>query len=67
MKKKGKYSRCLLTEEEDSVLEVLAREAGLSTSDFISMLVKQDAKKRGLLLRPGKYVMIGEGGGRLGK
>ncbi|MDP2644325.1 MAG: hypothetical protein Q8P24_05255 [Desulfobacterales bacterium] len=65
--KKVKYFRCLLTEDEDSVLKILAQNVGLSNSDFISMLVKQDAKKRGLLSRPGKYVMIGEGGGRLGK
>ena len=65
--KKVQYFRCLLTEEEDSVLRTLAQNVGLSTSDFISRLVKQDAKMRGLLSRPGKYVMIGEGGGRLGK
>ncbi len=65
--KKGKDFRCLLTEEEDSALQILAQDAGLSTSEFMSVLVKQDAKKRGFLSRPGKYVMIGEGGGRLGK
>ena len=65
--KQVKYFRCLLTEEEDSILESLAQHAGLAKADFISLLIKQNAKKRGFLLRPGKYVMMGEGGDRLGK
>ncbi len=65
--KRDKYFRCLLTEEEDLLLQILAHNKGLSPSDFISLLVKQNAKERGLLSRPGKLIMIGDGGGRLGK
>jgi len=64
--KQVKYLSCLLTEQEESALEALAEHNGLSKENFIKMLVKNEAKERGLLLRPGKYVMIGEGGSRLG-
>ncbi len=64
--KQVKYFSCLLTEQEESILKALAQHNGLSKADFIKMLVKDEAKERGLLLRPGKYVMIGEGGSRLG-
>lgn len=64
--KQVKYFRCLLTEHEESILKALAVYNGLSDADFIKMLLKNEAKERGLLLRPGKYAMIGEGGSRLG-
>ncbi len=63
--KRGKYVRCLLTEDEDSLVKMLAHIEGLSPSDFMSMLVKQNAKEQGLLSRPVKLIMIG--GGLLGK
>ncbi len=63
--KRGKYFRCLLTKDEDSLLKILAHIEGLSPSDFMSMLVKQNARERGLLSRPVKLIMID--GGRLGK
>lgn len=64
--KQVKYFRCLLTEQEESILKSLSQNNGLSKAEFIKMLVKNEAKERGLLLRPGKYAMIGEGGSRLG-
>ncbi len=38
-----------MAEEAYLVLEVLAQSEGLSPSDFISLLVKQNAKERGFL------------------
>jgi len=64
--KKVKYLRCLLTDQEETILKTLAQHNSLSGSDFIKMLLKNEAKESGLLLRPGKYAMIGEGGSRLG-